>query len=120
MQKELRLRKAKEFALVYRMGGSWADDLLVLKAMPNGTEESTRFGFSVSKRTGNAVVRNTIKRRAREAVRHAPVKKGWDVIIIARRKAGMADYNQLEASARRLLRRADLLNAIPEAEKTRT
>ena len=92
---------------------------MVLKAMTNGTEEVARFGFSVSKRTGNAVVRNTIKRRTREVVRHAPVKNGWDVVFIARRKAGMADYHQLEASARRLLRRADLLNAIPEAEKTR-
>ena len=69
MQKELRLKKAQEFSHIYRHGRSWANDLLVLKAMPNGTDGRNRYGFSVGKRTGNAVVRNTIKRRTREAVR---------------------------------------------------
>lgn len=118
MQKELRLRKAKDFALVYRMGRSWADDLLVLKAMPNGTDVDSRFGFSVSKRTGNAVTRNTIKRRTREAIRRAPVKKGWDMVFIARKGAGLADYHRLESSTRKLLRRANLMTIALEVEKT--
>ena len=118
MQKELRLRKAKDFALVYRMGRSWADDLLVLKAMPRGNGGENRFGFSVSKRTGNAVARNTIKRRAREAIRHTPIKKGWDMVFIARKRAGMADYHQLETSARKLLSRADLLSTATGVERT--
>ena len=84
MQKELRLKKAREFSHIYRQGRSWANDLLVLKAMPNGTDGRNRYGFSVSKRTGNAVVRNTIKRRTREAVRNTPTVGGWDMIFIAR------------------------------------
>ena len=119
MQKELRLRKSQDFSLVYRLGKSWANDLLVLKAMPSGTEGRNRFGFSVSKRTGNAVVRNTIKRRVREVVRHTPVHGGWDVIFIARGKARSADYHQLRASARGLLSRAGLLAVVSGIERAR-
>ena len=119
MQKELRLRKSQDFSLVYRLGRSWANSFLVLKALPNGTDGGNRFGFSVGKRTGNAVNRNTIKRRLREATRHTPVKTGWDMIFIARARAGSADYHQLNASVRGLLRRADLLAAVSEIEKVR-
>ena len=119
MQKELRLRKAQDFSLLYRLGRSWADELLVLKALPIGTDGTNRFGFTVGKRTGNAVVRNTIKRRLREAVRHTPVKSGWDMIFIARGRARSASYHQLNASVRRLLRRADLLAVVSEIEKVR-
>ena len=119
MQKELRLRKAQDFTLVYRLGHSWADDLLVLKALPMSAGGVSRFGFTVGKRMGNAVVRNTIKRRLREAVRHTPVKSGWDIILIARGQAGSADYHQLETSVRGLLRRAGLLSIVSEIEKVR-
>jgi ribonuclease P protein component len=117
MQKELRLRKARDFSLVYRLGRSRANDFLVLKATPNGSESGNRFGFSVGKRTGNAVNRNSIKRRLREAVRHTPVKAGWDVIFIARVRARTATYHQLKASATSLLRRADLLAVASGAER---
>ena len=119
MQKELRLRKAQDFSPVHRLGRSWADGFLVLKALSTGVDGVSRFGFTVGKRTGNAVVRNTIKRRLREAVRHTPVKSGWDIIFIARGQAGSADYHQLEASVRGLLRRAGLLAIVSEIEKER-
>ena len=57
MQKQHRLRKSKDFAAVRREGKSWADRRLVLVARRTGGEHC-RFGFSVSKRVGNAVVRN--------------------------------------------------------------
>ncbi len=117
MQKEFRLRKARDFSLVYRVGRSWANDFLVLKAMPNQGQLDSRFGFSVGKRTGNAVNRNTIKRRLRETVRHTPVKEGWDVVFIARARSRNASYRQLRASATSLLRRADLLAAAPGEER---
>ena len=120
MQKELRLRRSQDFSHVYQLGRSWVNDLLVLKALPTDADGVSRFGFAVGKRTGNAVVRNTIKRRLREAVRHTPVKSGCDMIFIARGKARSADYHQLKASVRGLLRRADLLAVVSEIEKVRT
>jgi ribonuclease P protein component len=109
MQKELRLRKGQDFSLVYRLGKSWADNFLVLKALARDGEREHRFGFTVGKRTGNAVVRNTIKRRLRGIIRGTPVKNGWDVVLIARGRSRSANYDQLRASVRRLLMEAGLL-----------
>ena len=49
-----------------------------------------RFGYTVTKKMGGAVVRNRIKRRLREAVRAAATphtKDGYDYILISRNKA---------------------------------
>jgi ribonuclease P protein component len=80
----------------------------VLAARPNGLDLN-RFGFSVSKRVGNAVTRNRVKRRLREAARLSNVIPGWDILLIARAGAGDSDYRELERSMTNLLKRAKLL-----------
>ena len=82
--------------------------MLVLNACPNDTQAS-RFGFAVSKRLGNAVKRNLIRRRLKAAIASADVKCGWDVVVVARQRARHASYHSLEESINRLLRRADLI-----------
>jgi ribonuclease P protein component len=114
MRKEQRLRKSRDFAAVRREGRSWSDGLLVLVARPNGLEVA-RFGFSVGKRIGNAVVRNKVKRRLREAARLTQVKDGWDLVIIARRDASSADFHTLDSSMRNLFRRARVLRCESQA-----
>ena len=108
MRREQRLRRPRDFALVRREGRSWPGRLLVLAARPNGLDLN-RFGFSVSKRVGNAVTRNRVKRRLREAARLSNVIPGWDILLIARAGAGDSDYRELEGSMTNLLKRAKLL-----------
>ena len=108
MQRRFRLTGTKRFSQIHRKGRSVANNLLVLRLLSNGLEES-RFGFMISKRVGNAVVRNRVKRRLREAVRLNQVKGGWDAIFIARRPSASARYQQLEQAALNLLRRTNLL-----------
>ena len=108
MRGERYLTKPQQYALVYNEGSSRASDLLVIKSLPNGLILS-RYGISVSKRVGNAVVRNRVKRLLREILRQTKLESGWDIIFIARIAAGKADYTGLEQSVNDLLFRARLL-----------
>lgn len=108
MRKEERLTKRKDFEIVYRKGRAWANNLLVLRALPNELG-SSRYGFAAGKRLGGAVVRNRVKRRLREGARLAPIKDGWDIVLIARQHAVDTDYHTLKRALEELLARAQLL-----------
>jgi len=56
-----------------------------------------RVGYTVTKKLGNAVVRNRIKRRLREAVKQAlpAAKPGRHYVFIARHKALECDFSEL-------------------------
>ena len=84
-----------------------------MKALPNELTLS-RYGFSVGKRVGKAVVRNRVKRLLREILRSTPVKGGWDIIFIARPAAARADYASLEKSVKGLLSQGQLLEGKDE------
>jgi ribonuclease P protein component len=113
------LTKPGQYALVYKKGSSWLSDLVVMKALPNGLSFS-RYGFSVSRRVGKAVVRNRVKRLLREILRLASLQPGWDIIFIARPLVVSANYASLEKSVKNLLSRAQLLMEKYEEVSLRT
>ncbi len=86
---EARLRKRYEFNTVYRMGCKKNTPHFLL-LLSNSTGSQSRLGVTVSRKIGNAVVRNRVKRIIREYFRcnrfrfHSPV----DLSIIAKRGAG--------------------------------
>ena len=108
MRREERLTSRKDFEDVCTKGRSWANSLLVLRALPNELGTS-RYGFAVGKRLGGAVVRNRVKRRLREGTRLTPTKDGWDMVFIARPGAVETDYHTLKRAIEELLSRAKLL-----------
>jgi ribonuclease P protein component len=88
---------------------SWAHPLLVLYVAPQeGERGPSRSGFVVGRRVGNAVVRNRVKRRLREAVRarYAALAPGVDLVWIARPPIAAADFPAITAEVDYLLRRA--------------
>ena len=84
----LRLKKRSEFLAVAR-GARLSRRGFVLQAIrrEQRDEDPARIGFTVTKKVGNAVVRNRVKRRLRELARlHGPshLKAGWDYVLIGR------------------------------------
>jgi len=87
----LGLKKRKEFLRVQGAGKRFRRRHFVMLVLENGMV-SSRVGYTVSRRVGNAVVRNRVRRRLREAVRQNSdsLCKGFDYVIIALpRAAGM-------------------------------
>jgi ribonuclease P protein component len=105
------MKSAREFTQVYAKKVRAADHCLLVYAAENGLGR-TRFGVSVSRKVGNAVVRSTVKRLLREAFRLSQydLPNGLDLILIPQRRgseaAGLADFQKsLVELTRRLSRR---------------
>ncbi len=108
MKEPRALSTRAQYTLVYRQGRTLVNSLVVMKAAPNGLLLS-RYGFSVSRKVGKAVLRNRLKRLLREILREKSLKPGWDIVFIVRPQAAGADYHQLNRSVIGLLTRANLL-----------
>ncbi|MDD2648078.1 MAG: ribonuclease P protein component [Eubacteriales bacterium] len=109
MQRAYRLKKNKHFQTVYRRGKSQASKDLVLLYFRS---RRLQIGISVSKKVGNAVARNKVKRRVREIMRSEMqlLKPGW-YVIAARPGAAQATFQGLKKTLRYLLRKHDLYTA---------
>ncbi|WP_431284418.1 ribonuclease P protein component [Humitalea sp. 24SJ18S-53] len=81
-----RLKRRREFLRVASRGRRTSRDGLVLQALAQ-PGAALRLGFTVTKKVGNAVVRNRAKRRLREAARALlgqDPPQGWDLVLIGR------------------------------------
>ncbi len=105
----LRLTKRSQFQETRRKGRSWANPYVVLQAAPSGLAQS-RVGLTVGKWLGAAVRRNRIRRRLREIIRVSGVRPGWDLVIIARKDASTASFQELQSAVGHVLKRARLLD----------
>jgi len=106
-----RLSRASEFKLVKTSGKSWTGKHLVLAILKRETETATRIGIIATKRLGNAVSRNQIRRRIREIFRlnQHRIQRGLWLVTIARRSSATAAFDELERDWLRLVERASIL-----------
>lgn len=106
-----RLRRTADIRHVRLRGLRRNHPLLHLYAANTGGAHA-RFAIAVSARLGNAVVRNRVRRRIREAIRGqlAYVQPGWDFLFVVRDRAVTASFQDLESAVAALLSRAEVLN----------
>lgn len=111
MHRKLRLRNRADFSRVYRYGKSFANRQLVVYWSNKSDLDRFRLGVSASKKIGNAVVRNRMRRMLKEIVRlhEAEIRDQVDIIIIVRNGAVGMEYKELEKSVLHVLRKAMLL-----------
>lgn len=82
-----RLKKRKEFVSVAKAGHKVVTTTFVLQAMGGAGHDAVRAGFTVTKKVGNAVVRNRIRRRMRAAAAEVlpqSGRAGYDYVLIGR------------------------------------
>ena len=102
----MRLTDSSEFERVYRQGVAYRGKLFSVHAFPNESG-TARLGLSVSKKVGNAVVRNGLRRRLREVFKasRADSEGGLDLVVSARPAAAEAGFDGLQEEFARALRK---------------
>ena len=98
------VRKA-DFDAVYRNGKRRSSSHFTVFLKANDLPQS-RFGFSIKRALGGAVVRNRIRRRIREVVRlhREEISPGWDFVIHPKANVERAAFVALESDLVRLLK----------------
>lgn len=99
MKHTISLKQNHLFRRLYSKGRSAVDARLAVYCRKNGGRES-RLGLTVGVKLGKAVVRNRTRRRIREAYRvhEGRFVPGYDIVVVARVKAGHSRYRELERS----------------------
>ena len=105
MKEKYRVKDRIEFQKIYREGTLIKSDTISLRYLPNNLGFA-RVGISVPTKSGNAVIRNKIKRQIRAILAHdmnfvQPV----DVILVVRKSYDVSDYRKTESDIKELLKK---------------
>ena len=110
MNKHQRIKKNKEFQHIFKKGKSFANRQFIVYVL-NIEQPEFRLGLSVSKKVGNAVARNRVKRYIRQTFLELKddLLLNADYIIIARPQAATLDFHESKKSLEHVLRIARAL-----------
>lgn len=110
MNKDQRIKKNKEFQQIFKKGKSFANRQFIVYILKSEQTEF-RLGLSVSKKVGNAVARNRIKRYIRQTFLELKEEllPNVDYIIIARPQAATLDFHESKKSLEHVLKIARVL-----------
>lgn len=113
MRKEQRVKKNSEFQEVFKKGTSIANRQFVVYRLKKEEQKFFRIGLSVSKKIGNAVVRNQVKRYIRQVFLELKddVKDQYDYVIIARKPAADMDFHEIKKSLIHVLKKSKVLDS---------
>jgi len=106
MKKAFRIKKNNDFQDVFKKGKSVANRQFVIYVLKKEGQEHFRIGLSVSKKIGNAVKRNQIKRYIRQVFHELEdlIDHGKDYVIIARKPTAEMDFHEVKSSLEHVLK----------------
>lgn len=104
------LKSNRDFKNVYNRKKSFANKYLIMYIKENGTD-TLRLGVSVSKKVGNSIVRHRLARLIREAFRlnNDNVKRGLDIVVVARAGLKEKGYKETESAMLHLMKHLDII-----------
>ena len=121
MKKSFRVKREKDFKAIFKEGTSFANRKFVIYQLEN-QQNHFRVGLSVSKKLGNAVIRNQIKRRIRHillSVREH-LADNIDFVVIARKGVEGLDYAEMEKNLLHVLKLSKIYQEGNGSEKETT
>jgi ribonuclease P protein component len=104
-----RLTRRAEFLRAAAKGRKAPMPGMVLQALPRDDKGPARLGFTVTRKIGNAVIRNRTRRRLKEAARLVLAERpvtGVDLVLIGREATRGRDFARLQDDLRRALAKA--------------
>lgn len=106
LKKENRLKKRKEYKYIFRKGKKLFSESFIMVYVPTKLE-NYKIGVSISKKVGNAVERNRISRRLKNALRkqNININPKYNYIFVARKNATTKNYKQIYLEIENLLKR---------------
>lgn len=111
MKKVYRVKKEKDFKKLFAIKKTKANKQFVIYYMPKNMQQHIRVGLSVSKKLGNAVVRNKIKRKIRRAFHEMEplFYENYDIIVIARQPVLEMSVEEIKKSLEHVCRLCHLI-----------
>ena len=117
MKKSYRVKSEKDFNAIFKSGQSFANRKFVIYTLEK-KQKHFRVGISVSKKLGNAVMRNKIKRRIRHVlITHKLKLATLDFVVIARKGVEILTYPELEQNLLHVLKIAKIYQEGLSSEK---
>lgn len=114
MNKHQRIKKNAEFQKIFKRGISFANRQFVVYCLAKEGQVAFRIGLSVSKKIGNAVTRNRIKRYIRQAFLEMKeeINPNMDYVIIARHQAASLDFHESKKNLLHVLKVAKMIQKV--------
>ena len=121
MKKSFRVKREKDFKAIFKDGTSFANRKFVVYQLEN-QQNHFRVGLSVSKKLGNAVTRNQIKRRIRHILQSVKgsLVEHVDFVVIARKGVETLEYAEMERNLLHVLKLSKIYQDGNGSEKETT
>ena len=121
MKKSFRVKREKDFKAIFKDGTSFANRKFVVYQLEN-QQNHFRVGLSVSKKLGNAVTRNQIKRRIRHILQSVKgsLIEHVDFVVIARKGVETLEYAEMEKNLLHVLKLSKIYQEGNGSEKETT
>ncbi|EID24880.1 ribonuclease P protein component [Streptococcus oralis SK1074] len=121
MKKSFRVKREKDFKAIFKDGTSFANRKFVVYQLEN-QQNHFRVGLSVSKKLGNAVTRNQIKRRIRHILQSVKgsLVEHVDFVVIARKGVETLEYAEMEENLLHVLKLSKIYQEGNGSEKETT